>query len=126
MVQLVKTDLLNELNTRQGERVMRPTFGTRIFDLMMNPLDDYVEQEVEEDVTDYRLKDPRVEIESENRCFRPTIRCAVQLLFCPRGEDELFIEYTQDRKRFNMAVSSRQNNLFAAEDWDVVQRLIRK
>ena len=34
--QLVKTDLLNELNTRQGERVMRPTFGTRIFDILMN------------------------------------------------------------------------------------------
>ena len=34
--ELVKTDLLNELNTRQGERVMRPTFGTRIFDILMH------------------------------------------------------------------------------------------
>ena len=45
--ELVKTDLLNELNTRQGERVMRPTFGTRIFDILMNPLDEYVVNEVE-------------------------------------------------------------------------------
>ena len=41
----VKTDLLNELYTRKGERVMRPNYGTSIYDLIMNPLDDYVEQD---------------------------------------------------------------------------------
>ena len=62
--ELVKTDLLNELNTRQGERVMRPTFGTRIFDILMNPLDEYVVNEVEEDVIRIVNKDPRVELQT--------------------------------------------------------------
>jgi len=30
---LVKQDLLNEFNTRKGERVMRPNFGSIIWDL---------------------------------------------------------------------------------------------
>ena len=29
---------------------MRPNYGTSIYDLIMNPLDDYVEQEVREEV----------------------------------------------------------------------------
>ena len=78
----VKTDLLNELYTRKGERVMRPNYGTSIYDLIMNPLDDYVEQEVREEVQRICLKDPRVEIESVfTQVIDHTIRVQVQLLF---------------------------------------------
>ena len=31
----VKIDLLNELYTRRGERVMRPKFGTTIYDIIL-------------------------------------------------------------------------------------------
>ena len=48
----VKIDLLNELYTRRGERVMRPKFGTTIYDIIMNPLDSYVEQEVKDEVSE--------------------------------------------------------------------------
>ena len=96
----VKTDLLNELYTRKGERVMRPKYGTSIYDLIMNPLDDYVEQEVREEVQRICLKDPRVEIESVfTQVIDHTIRVQVQLLLKPfLDEDTLFIEYTQDSK----------------------------
>ena len=95
--ELVKTDLLNELNTRQGERVMRPTFGTRIFDILMNPLDELVVQEVEDDVIRIVNKDPRVELQTvKTDVLDHTIRCAVQLRILPRlSEDELFIEYAR-------------------------------
>ena len=96
----VKTDILNELYTRKGERVMRPNYGTSIYDLIMNPLDDYVEQEVREEVQRICLKDPRVEIESVfTQVIDHTIRVQVQLLLKPfLDEDTLFIEYTQDSK----------------------------
>ena len=96
----VKTDLLNELYTRKGERVMRPNYGTSIYDLIMNPLDDYVEQEVREEVQRICLKDPRVEIESVfTQVIDHTIRVQVQLLLKPfLDEDTLFVEYTQDSK----------------------------
>ena len=40
--ELIKIDLLNELKARKGERVMRPNFGTTIYDILMNPLDEFV------------------------------------------------------------------------------------
>jgi|TARA_B100002019_G_scaffold280245_1_gene282976 phage baseplate assembly protein W len=96
----VKTDLLNELYTRKGERVMRPNYGTMVYDLLMNPLDDYVEQEIREEVQRICLKDPRVEIESVfTQVIDHTIRVQVQLLLKPfLDEDTLFVEYTQDSK----------------------------
>ena len=36
---LVKRDLLNHFYTRIGERVMRPTFGSVIWDYLMEPED---------------------------------------------------------------------------------------
>ena len=37
-IELIKRDLMNHFNTRPGERVMRPDFGCRIWDYMMEPL----------------------------------------------------------------------------------------
>ena len=73
---------------------MRPTFGTRIFDILMNPLDELVVQEVEDDVIRIVNKDPRVELQTvKTDVLDHTIRCAVQLRILPRlGEEELFID----------------------------------
>jgi phage baseplate assembly protein W len=38
-VELVKLDLLNHIYTRRGSRVMMPTFGTVIPELVFEPLD---------------------------------------------------------------------------------------
>lgn len=35
---LIKFDLMNHFQTRVGERVMRPTWGCRIWDWLMDPL----------------------------------------------------------------------------------------
>ena len=95
--ELIKTDLLNELKTRRGERVMRPTFGTTVYDILMNPLDDFVIEEVREEVRRVIEKDPRVEIDE---IFTQTsdhlIRVQVQLRFLPTlDEDRLFLEYAR-------------------------------
>jgi phage baseplate assembly protein W len=37
-IELIKRDLMNHFNTRVGERVMRPDFGCKIWDYMMEPL----------------------------------------------------------------------------------------
>ena len=59
---LIKADLLNELYTKRGERLMRPTYGTRIWDILMNPLDQYVVAEIKEDIERIVEKDSRVEM----------------------------------------------------------------
>lgn len=95
---LIKTDILNELLTRRGERVMRPNYGTTIHDMIMNPLDDYVVSEVEEEIKRVVSKDPRVELgEIFLTVLEHTIRADVQLTILPfLDEDSLFVEYFKE------------------------------
>lgn len=63
-IELVKSDLLNHIFTKKGERVMMPTFGTIIPEMVFEPLNedtaDIVHNELEY-VFDY---DPRVQTQS--------------------------------------------------------------
>lgn len=61
-VELVKLDLLNHIFTKQGERVMMPTFGTVIPEMMFEPLDTETVNTVVEEVRRVLNYDPRVEI----------------------------------------------------------------
>jgi phage baseplate assembly protein W len=61
-VELVKMDLLNHIFTRRGERVMMPTFGTRIPDLAFEPLDSITLEILEEDLRAVFAFDPRVKL----------------------------------------------------------------
>lgn len=61
-VELVKLDLLSHIFTRRQERVMMPTFGTRIPDLVFEPLDQITLAVLEEDLRDVFKFDPRVEL----------------------------------------------------------------
>ena len=57
---LIKQDILNTFQTRQGERVMNPEFGTIIWNLIFDPLTEQLKQAVVTDVTRILNSDPRV------------------------------------------------------------------
>jgi len=57
---VVKQDLLNQLNTRKGERVMNPTFGTSIWDLIYEPLTPDVKAVIATDLNRILTSDPRL------------------------------------------------------------------
>lgn len=61
-IELVKQDLLNHIFTRWGERIMMPTFGTRIPDMPFEQLDDITLFYMEEDLLNVINYDPRVEM----------------------------------------------------------------
>ena len=61
-VELVKLDLLNHIFTRRGSRVMMPTFGTVIPDLVFEPLDAITTEMLEDELRKVIDFDPRVEI----------------------------------------------------------------
>lgn len=61
-VELVKLDLLNHIFTRKGERVMMPSFGTRIPDLAFEPMDQITLDVLEEDLRAVVDFDPRVQM----------------------------------------------------------------
>lgn len=63
-IDLVKLDLLNHIFTRPGERVMMPTYGTRIPSMAFEPLDNITISIIEEDLRNVIAADPRVELQS--------------------------------------------------------------
>jgi hypothetical protein len=64
----------------------------------MNPLDEFVVEEIKEDIDRVVSKDPRVEItDMFTQVLDHTIRVTVHLKFKPfLNEDTLFVEYARD------------------------------
>jgi phage baseplate assembly protein W len=63
---VVKQDLLNYFNTRQGERVMNPAWGTIIWDKLYDPFTADVRSAIEEDIKTIIASDPRVVVSEVN------------------------------------------------------------
>jgi hypothetical protein len=92
---LIKQDLLNHFNVRQGERLMNPAFGTIIWDLLFEPLTEEIKYAITQNVNAIINYDPRVQAEQvivtayesgiQIECmltYRPyNIRQALQLRF---------------------------------------------
>jgi len=57
---LIKQNILNHFNTRKGERLMNPTFGSAIWDLLMEPITDQVRRDISADISEICSYDPRV------------------------------------------------------------------
>ena len=95
---LVKVDLLNHFSTRMGERVMLPNFGSIIYDLLMDPLDDTTRDAIREDAERIVNEDPRVALrdtqltETDN-----SITLEMQLTYLPNGvTDSLAIQFNTE------------------------------
>ncbi len=58
--ELIKQDILNQFNTRKGERLMNPAFGSIIWDLIYEPLTPNVKQQISSDIDRILNSDPRV------------------------------------------------------------------
>lgn len=61
-VEIIKQDLLNNIFTRRGERVMMFEYGTRIPDIVGDPLDDTSVTIIEQDLAQVFSNDPRVQL----------------------------------------------------------------
>ena len=57
---LIKQNILNHFNTRKGQRVMNPTFGTIIWDTLMEPLTPQIRTVLTKDIEEICNSDPRV------------------------------------------------------------------
>jgi phage baseplate assembly protein W len=62
-IELVKMNLLTHIYTSKGERLMMSDFGTRIPELVFEPLTEQAIEIVREDLTAVVKYDPRVELE---------------------------------------------------------------
>lgn len=60
--ELIKQDLLNNFYIRQGERLMNPTYGTIIWDVLFEPLTDELKNAILQNVNQIFNSDPRVQV----------------------------------------------------------------
>ncbi len=92
---LVKQDLLNQLNTSKGERVMRPNFGSIIKESLMQPLDALTVQDIEDDCIRIVNGDPRVSLINLNVAeLEHTLRVEMYLQYKANlTEDTLIAEF---------------------------------
>ena len=96
--ELVKIDLLNHFNTRKGERVMLPEFGTIIYNLLMDPLDDITKNLIMEDATRIIDEEPRVRLDTMKLSeLNSVVLLETQLTYLPNGvTEELAIQFDID------------------------------
>ena len=96
--ELVKIDLLNHFNTRKGERVMLPEFGTIIYNLLMDPLDDTTKSLIMEDATRIIDQEPRVKLDTMKLSeTNSVVLLETQLTYLPDGvTEELAIQFDID------------------------------
>jgi phage baseplate assembly protein W len=59
---VAKQDLINYFNIRRGEKLMQPTFGTIIWDMLFEPLNEDTQQVITRDVTKIVSYDPRLSV----------------------------------------------------------------
>jgi phage baseplate assembly protein W len=62
--ELIKRDLLNALNIRQGQLPGRPAYGTAIWDFLFEPQLETVQRDIEREVQRVAGQDPRIYINS--------------------------------------------------------------
>jgi phage baseplate assembly protein W len=62
--ELIKQDLFNHFYTRQGERLMQPSFGTVIWDLLFEPLTPEIKEIILQNVNTIINYDPRIKAEN--------------------------------------------------------------
>ena len=61
--QLAKQDMINHFEIRRGEKLMNPTFGTIIWDMLFEPLTEDTKQIITNDITKIVGYDPRLAVQ---------------------------------------------------------------
>lgn len=88
--ELVKQDLLNRFNTRKGQRVMDPNFGTIVWDLIMEPMTEETKNLLLNDITENCKADSRAyPLQIEVNEFEQGYLVEVTLLFRETNQTEL-------------------------------------
>ena len=96
--ELIKRDLLNQFYTKLGERVMRPNYGSIIWDLLMDPSTADLDRKVQKDIEKIIKSEPRAELlDTKLFILDHTIRAEIDIRILPDGDAEkLYLEYIRE------------------------------
>jgi len=105
-----KADLQNNFNVRKGERVMRPSFGCVIWDMLFDPFTDDLYNAIVENVMNIASLDPRIDIEAVvPETYEHGIQVSLLLKYIPTDQVEEML-YT-----FNQGASEVTTNTVIEE-----------
>jgi phage baseplate assembly protein W len=102
-IELVKRDINNQFATPLGSRLMLPNFGTRIFEYLFDPFDQYTKNAIIEDAVNVIQSEPRVELVNIDVYQEDqTLTVAMSLMFRPESITEsLFVTFSlTDKESF--------------------------
>ena len=99
-IALAKRDLLNHFNTKKGERLGEPQFGSILPLLVFEPLDEDTIFAVEDDVREIVGFDPRWKIiDVDTIIGEHSIECNLILEYLPTTTvDQLYLKYTTEER----------------------------
>lgn len=84
---LARQDLLNHFNTRKGERIMLPEFGSIVWELLFDPLDDRTVYLIDQDVRAIIKNDPRWQLQNVEISEDPNaLRIDITVTYLPTSE----------------------------------------
>lgn len=88
----IKSSINNILRTRQGERVMRPTFGANLHNLLFSPMIESVINQLAKQITlDINTWDNRVIVNSVNYEAKPEYgQVSIEINFGVKGYSDIF------------------------------------
>lgn len=95
---LVKQDLINHFSIRKGEKLMQPNFGSIIWSLLFEPMDDYVNQLIVDDVTRIVGYEPRLGLENITIITQEHgLQIELDLVFMPTDQSaQLSLQFDAD------------------------------
>lgn len=100
-IELIKRDIENTFATPLGSRVMLPNFGTRIYNYLFDPFDEYTKNAIIADAVNVIQSEPRVELVSVDAFQEDqALNVVMVLLFKPESiTDNLFVTFSlKDRE----------------------------
>jgi phage baseplate assembly protein W len=102
-IEIVKRDINNQFATPLGARVMLPNFGTRIFEYLFDPFDEYTKNSIIEDAVRVVGDEPRVSLVNID-VFQEdqALTIVMVLLFKPESITEsMFVTFSlKDKESF--------------------------
>jgi phage baseplate assembly protein W len=102
-IEIVKRDITNHFATPMGSRVMLPSFGTRIYEMLFDPFDEYTKNAIIEDAVRVVQSDPRVDLQTID-VFQEdqALTVVMVLLFKPESiTDSMFVTFSlKDKETF--------------------------
>lgn len=102
---LVKQDLINHFNIKQGEKLMQPNFGSIIWSCLYEPLTAEIKAVITEDIRRIVNYDPRLQVDEVivNE-FDQGLQIQIDLTYLPQNyADKLILNF--DAQSQNLTVS---------------------